>query len=490
MKAIIHTIFSLLFFVSISLFATNSNNLLPSIPEHPSISGFHTYGVNNSYVSLRSVSSQQKLKLDSIVVENKEKFVYTYNNLNLNVGLSVYAHTNGVWTPNIKVELVYNNANLLSETVYYSWNTNSSSWKENWKVVYTYNNSGRLTQEIYRLYDVALSQWENSKRYQYTLTNNGVLTKSTHANWEKSSNTWIIDWTTDYVYNINNWRISEISYSIGYVPAVKTDFSYNNIGSVTRKTVFVSNPVTNRWDFSYKIDYLLDGLQRPLVETYSEWNNVAQAWEPTIKNNADLDNSGNLLSLIHYKWNKLEQKWTQTEKKEGAFDANGNPSSLQFFAWNQSSNNWRGTESHTWEYNNNVQLQNLVLPMFYQIQLMGNRQLLKQTHTYADGNSWTPVEERLYFYSNVDINTAIEETSNMLDIIVYPNPSTDYVVIEVPTEVEKVVLTLYNSKGQLVYIQNNVINKEFISLSDLPSGVYLYKVNAGASERSGKIVKQ
>ena len=85
------------------------------------------------------------------------------------------------------------------------------------------------------------------------------------------------------------------------------------------------------------------------------------------------------------------------------------------------------------------------------------------------------------------------------NIQVYPNPASTYVIVDIPAEeAGKVLLTLYNSMGQLVYKKEITTyghhTKERISMVAFMQGTYLLRVQMGppgirAKEMTYKIVK-
>jgi hypothetical protein len=471
------------------IFATTNFSSLPTIPEHPSKTGFNIPVAPSTQSGVRNFLVQSKQQLDSIVVAGKDKYVYLYNGNNQNTMLTYYTWNGTGWLPSIQVDLFYNESGRLMESVYYTWNPFSAQWQGAWKTLYSYNSNGQTLTEQYITYDKATQKWVNTKRYAYTFTNAGVITKSTHANWDTATNNWLVDWTTDYVYNIKNQRIADISYTIGYVPASKTEYAYNTHGVLVKKTDYFSNRFTNRWEQTAKEEYLLDGQQRPVVRTYSSWNSILQAWENLYKSNLEFDNKGNTLSVINYRWNTENIRWTIIDKQEATVDANGNVVALNYFDWNPAINNWNYRSKHNWSYNNSVSLQTLVLPHFYSNFTNSKNQVLSLQSSYNNYTNGEEFEEQKYYYSLANNNTQVVESDTDSGINIYYNPTSDYIEI-ISADENNILFSLYDGKGAIVF--NTTLNEGSteISLSQLPAGTYLYVLIADNIPLSGKILKK
>lgn len=79
--------------------------------------------------------------------------------------------------------------------------------------------------------------------------------------------------------------------------------------------------------------------------------------------------------------------------------------------------------------------------------------------------------------------------------VLYPNPCTDYVSIEVFTDINREgLLEIFSLPGQKIYQKKVKIkhgNQSFkINLNNLESGIYIYKFKNGPKEFQGKIIKK
>ena len=84
----------------------------------------------------------------------------------------------------------------------------------------------------------------------------------------------------------------------------------------------------------------------------------------------------------------------------------------------------------------------------------------------------------------------LTNTTNSKKIfLVYPNPFHDQLIFSFPNDFEEAKVSFYNALGQLLFEKNISNSDAIISLSDLFSGIYFYKIKSHLFVQSGKIIK-
>ena len=73
--------------------------------------------------------------------------------------------------------------------------------------------------------------------------------------------------------------------------------------------------------------------------------------------------------------------------------------------------------------------------------------------------------------------------------LVYPNPVSNKLFISFPNNYEEAKVSIYNALGQIIFHKNIQKSEAFISLENLNSGIYFYKIESDSFIQSGKIVK-
>ena len=103
-------------------------------------------------------------------------------------------------------------------------------------------------------------------------------------------------------------------------------------------------------------------------------------------------------------------------------------------------------------------------------------------------------------YTDVEINNsfqAVEGNSPLAvddnlelgyDLLVYPNPASEIVFIDVPFTYAKMTYSIFDISGKMVDI--GVVNKNSINISELKTGAYIIRVNADGKIAERKIVRE
>ena len=82
----------------------------------------------------------------------------------------------------------------------------------------------------------------------------------------------------------------------------------------------------------------------------------------------------------------------------------------------------------------------------------------------------------------------IEENYLNRDIKIYPNPGTDFLIVDFPHQPVSLNLEIYNIQGQLVSSNTNIVSGERVNISFLPRGIYF--ISYGSGQRHYRFVKE
>lgn len=74
--------------------------------------------------------------------------------------------------------------------------------------------------------------------------------------------------------------------------------------------------------------------------------------------------------------------------------------------------------------------------------------------------------------------------------LMYPNPAHDNLFVSFPNGFQEAKVTLYNTLGQNVFEISITNSETSISLGNLNSGIYMYKIESNSFMQSGKIIKK
>ena len=79
---------------------------------------------------------------------------------------------------------------------------------------------------------------------------------------------------------------------------------------------------------------------------------------------------------------------------------------------------------------------------------------------------------------------------NTNDILIYPLPAIDNIIIEIPENTDKGILSIYNISGQKIIEQQMSGNKTKFEISTFPNGMYFLKFSDESGVRTSKFIKQ
>lgn len=116
--------------------------------------------------------------------------------------------------------------------------------------------------------------------------------------------------------------------------------------------------------------------------------------------------------------------------------------------------------------------------------------LYDYSQVYEGGTSASltiPYSEYPVFFRSGTTPLGIEANTEDLDVLVYPNPTSDFVTIQVARQ-EGVIAELINSSGQLVSRYNLAKTETTIDVSQMARGVYTCRVIQGESATIRKII--
>ena len=86
---------------------------------------------------------------------------------------------------------------------------------------------------------------------------------------------------------------------------------------------------------------------------------------------------------------------------------------------------------------------------------------------------------------------SVEEVHNSEEIIIFPNPSSNYITIELPNTPQKnTFLTIYGLGSQEFITRQITDQKSVIDISGIPTGFYFVKVADERTVMVGKVVKK
>ena len=92
-------------------------------------------------------------------------------------------------------------------------------------------------------------------------------------------------------------------------------------------------------------------------------------------------------------------------------------------------------------------------------------------------------------FKSTNINLSIEDLENGTELSVYPNPSAGKITISFDSSMptDNLMIELYSASGERLILQSNTGS---LDISNIPSGVYLLKIQSETSSWTKKVIKE
>lgn len=403
----------------------------------------------------------------------------------------------------------------MDSLIEYNWD---SKWQDNYKETYTYDSYGNVTHVVYLEWDQGWEQWELYEKVEIKYTNDmlydslislywtgtdwlksylevfsynssNLVSKVVSMNWDSNTETWLGNSKKEYTYTTNLNLSERVFYywdftSIAWEPSYKEDYTYDFDNLLIQEIDFNWDHMANQFQNSQKYEYFYN-YYKDLTESFSySWGFYSSQWENDRKYEYDYTNNGQINTELVWEWDDNSGAWELDRKHEYGFDSNGNPNLELYSYW--TGGQFQYSSKYEYSYDLTVLLSNVMVGQ-YEFYPDYSEKIVNLPLAYIDydynGNSWEEDDKTKYFYSSINLD--VFELSSE-DILLYPNPTTDLINIQLNTETSPISIQIYNLSGQMVF-EKNVSNHQTISLKHLPQGVYICILNSDSMSCTKKI---
>ncbi len=358
---------------------------------------------------------------------------------------------NDTWENYDRTVKHYNqNNDLLSEETE-AW---YSRWTKKWKWSYSYDSAGNVLTQLFETnYNDTLLV--NGFRFTYTYDNNNNLLSTFQEDWQNGA------W--------QNEKLDSLFYTSGGILISKTNIRWQD----------------STWNFFIRHTYSYYSNNLISTALCEKWN--INAWVNLNIENYSYDNAGNLISYLlqYFQGDSLNN----VNRYLYSYDLSGNMLTYTFQKWQNNTwdNNWNWKRSYSYDNNNNS-ITGKYEYLGNNIWLPGSDELLvfaENNIVYRLGNLFRYTAKFSNSYYNIESNE-----NNCLTNLIYPNPASDNLTIDIPELKDEISLSVFNLQGQLVLIQDICQPVSKLDISNLVKGMYLVKILGKNISEVRKFVKQ
>jgi hypothetical protein len=330
-----------------------------------------------------------------------------------------------------KREMFLNDAGALVEEQQYKWNTVSEEWEQLERSVYTYNNAGlRISGSVYRVVDESgQMKLYRTDTIEYNEMNMPVtilvkqLSGSQLVNFSKST----------LIYDADTLLLTRLTYN--WVASAES------------------------WVISKRFEYAYETLTKTITE--ENWVYEIGAFVNYHKAVYHYNDQGDVAYYENFGWNEETEAWEGISKNEFALEYDIAPELII--------RPDAGFSPYTTLYEVPDPKGKVAEAVYYE----------------TDNGNWEVKTTTDYYYSAFKPQSVTGK--NMLQLVVYPNPATDYIVVKDIQDYDR--FAIYTSQGRLV--NSGDVGSNPINISRIPAGVYLLKLSEkNRPVSTGVFVKQ
>lgn len=364
--------------------------------------------------------------LDSLILEEEEKYVYTYdeNGLTRTKTVSYWRYQTNEWGDGEKYEYEYNaDGDLILEKLYMT-NYPNPGFPHTHKTEYTYNASGELFEEIISRYENNVYSLSEKKTSYYE---NSLKIADTSFIYYDIDATWYPEGAISYTYNEDDNLIA-INTSL-------LDDIWMEIGKI-------------------EIEY-----ENELISVITIFDCDEEGCYEYMKMELSYDGNDVLTSITTYEMDYYENDEGEEESE------------------------WFADTKYDFIYNSQIPASSLMVPDWYDFDYKIEK--VEISYLYEEG--WEVEEEYTFHYSGF---TPVGIHENMIrDLKIYPNPVCGNVTISMEENYKIITFELYSIDGKK-FLEKQISPNESVSMEGLSSGLYIYNITADGKKQSGKIIKQ
>lgn len=442
--------------------------LVPENGEIPAVLLSHNYleksEILNFFQSSEFVSkfktTNSKIFLDSVVtqawsdelnlLQNSFKNVYVFENEGRNLLLKIY-----------------------------SWNIELNRWSKTYDLYYYFDNEEKLIRTEFEMYVTSIYKMFTKIEYSYT---NRLLTQEAFFTKYEEEEPWIEDGKTAYFYNENNLLIRALTnvwddYLQTWIDGDKIEYRYNSKGNLTNESGYSWDDYAVEWSQNYSIENSFN-LNNHLIESVNYIIEVASGVLEVDTKIVYAYNSNNLAYEILYEWEYDLLIWLEIEKNEYFQPEVGTDTLFKTrgYTWIKNQHSWKNNIQSEFISTNKLLEQDVLyheymetyLPFYVFDNIACD---LINSYKWID-DKWIKTEITIAYFSSITgIGFDYHAKSKAM---IYPNPSTDYLNVEL-NSLEETRCFVRDINGRTIF-QSSIYKNARLNISNFQSGIYFIEL--------------
>jgi len=385
-----------------------------------------------------------------------------------------YSRENFVWEANKCFIEYYDNENLLISSSFNSWDGDLTSFNDNDPLVlrsYFYDENNLLVEEHAQIQSEVRNKILGNV-YNYHYHDDGLLESVDYHSWSAQRDSLVLRGSICYKHDIMRNLVLTLQYENdndrGYFATDSILRIISNEGLLDKVVRYKKGDITNDWllksESSYNYDN--DGRAQKILNRGYYRNN----WEP-----------GDTFFLRYHPYGSLDES-SLVETDSSSFEQIG----ILFEDIRFMSN---------YKHDSNITINQIKLPRSYSPHYEQHHMLIERNdfENIQPGGSqygWGDMAKTSsaeYFYSEITTSTDNVETNQLSIISLSPNPAREYIEIISAEPIGELQFTMTDISGRRVLDQQIYTNQR-INITHISKGTYIYTVNDGNGQSTGKVI--
>lgn len=419
-------------------------------------------------------------EFDDNLLQERIEQLYEYDSKDRITKQTVREYSDdNVFIPKEEKRRIYNSQGQLEQAEV--WTFVNGSYVPESTTRYEYNAAGNGTTTIFLSdYNEATNQWETGYRSEDLFDTNQKQI-GTLSQWR---NPYTLLWTNDrkgvWIYDLNNLKVETIIYKWN----TSTDewekegrylYSNDSLGRNTQQIRFIWDSIMIDWTFFGREIFVYNNDGKKVSSEYFNYQN--STWQKLYKSLSNWDGNGNLTTRTNlYTWSSSANQYIAGSRVDYQYLEDRFPSVMTKYEMGLETNyQFKATERFKWSSDDDSAELISPYPKKY-------RTVTKEVPD-EDG-TLVVFYTTTYHYSRYFERSAVEDQS----VWTFPNPASSYLVFSLATQEGSSDVSIFDGMGRLVAVRPLVDNQ--ISVWELASGVYFYRLEHEGQQWCGKFIKQ
>lgn len=388
-----------------------------------------------------------------------------------------------------------NNETMRAE---YYWDTDLSLWIGSRKYEVGYNDDNNYSWIDFYAWDDSTNEWGAVySKCEYEYDEFGNETIYSELSWDEEDSIWITDYKDENEYDAEGNKLLNKIYTYNDSLSIlelkrnyKWEYDFDNDGNITLEEKYMLADDDSSWLIIEKTVMDYDAFGNEILEENYYYNTSFANLVDDSKTEYLYDANDNRLFYANYTWDDSLAMWVGFYKEVNEYDANNNQVYHNEAYWNDSLRDFQIEYAEEYVFDLTYASDEIWQPVWLNHYDFLNQVVAINEYNLDDETGelfLSGIDSMFYSFIETTDPSAINDRLES-DLTVYPNPASEYIVVD---QVKgEATFELFSFEGKQVMVKK-VMKKEQVPVANLSKGIYFYKLTSFESGvQRGKLIKE